>query len=65
MPTDFESYRRPDGSLDLNALYLERYGRPDKMETIFFMEEIEMIFQIQSRQVASIAIAFAKVIDRR
>jgi len=65
MSMDFEQHRRSDRSIDLVKAYTERYGRAQKLETIFLMEEVEIIWPISSTQVAALTLAIAKTFDRR
>ena len=56
---EFHKLRREDNTIDLVKLYREIYGRVPSMWTIAYLQDIEKIQWITSRQVAAHAVITA------
>ena len=59
MKTDFKKVRNKDNSINLVHLYIQKYGNSTK-KAVAYLESIEEMHPIHSRQVAAVAIATAR-----
>lgn len=61
---DFNNYRRDDGTIDLKTVYrLHLHKNYDKSKGLQYLEVVQELFPINSRQAAALAIATALFMD--